>query len=208
MGDRKRRRRETLDRQSRGITVQLPGMSQPERAIFCPLCLRLIPESSWSVLSMEDAPPRQYGTAACERCLTCKACNNDPGGDFEKRAHDLNNERGATIERATRPNPLFTPASEALRLATVSPDERLLEIKSSYIIAYVTLGLSYMRDNRSPVGRLRGSRRALPLLGMRYLKVTGCSSRPARSIASSSLIPQITASGRAVVTASFAHVGQ
>lgn len=93
-------------------------------------------------MSVEDAPPRQYGDSR-ERCMTCQACNNRSGGGFETRVRELNTDRAVAISRASRPNPLFVSRGEALRLATVSPDEKLLEIKSSYIIAFVTLGLSY-----------------------------------------------------------------
>lgn len=137
-----RRRRETLDRQVSELKTEVDGKITTVRAVFCPLCGRFIHESSWSVMAMEDAPPRQYDGSR-ERCLTCKACNNGPGGSFETRTSRLNLERNAAINRASRVNPLFTPAGEALRLAKVSEDEKLLEIKSSYIIAFATLGVAY-----------------------------------------------------------------
>jgi hypothetical protein len=138
----RRRREETLNRQAVQLTIDSDGESTTMRAAFCPLCGRFVLENSWGVMSMEDAPPKQYGNPR-ERCLTCKACNNGSGGSFEARVHEFNVERAAAIRRASQPNPLFTSPGEALRLATVSPDEKLLEIKSSYIIAFVTLGLTY-----------------------------------------------------------------
>lgn len=143
MSDRQRRRKQTLDRQAGVLTVDRGGGPVEIRAIYCPLCERHFPENSWELLTMEDAPPKQYGSSRRERCLTCKACNNGPGGRFEKRAYDFNIERSAALERASRPSPLFTSRGEALRLATVPPDEKLLEIKSSFIIAFVTLGFTY-----------------------------------------------------------------
>ncbi|HEY3143012.1 MAG TPA: hypothetical protein VGJ86_17870 [Acidimicrobiales bacterium] len=108
-------------------------------------------------LTIEDAPPKQY-SGGVERCLSCGNCNNDAGGDYETRVGILNAARDSAIAAASRA-PLVDPSGiwtlpttpavflslgEAMKLASVHPVERQLELKSAYLIAFATLGYSYI----------------------------------------------------------------
>ncbi|MFK4087221.1 hypothetical protein ACI2LF_24150 [Kribbella sp. NPDC020789] len=152
MGDRKRRRRELLHRQAAALEPFLGGAAGS--LILCPLCLRLYPEADWPQLSLEDAPPQQYG-GGTQRCMTCQTGNNLAGGSFETTVARLNSERSAALRRATPPRTttsgldvvqsrLLLPFSTAFHLASVQDDEKQLELKSAYLIAYATLGHSYI----------------------------------------------------------------
>ena len=126
--------------------------------VLCALCLRIWDRAALDrpVLEIEHAPPKQYPEGR-ECCLTCAECNRSAGVDYENLTAVLNARRDVAIEGA-RPTPLFTssglvlPAplprfqtpTRALALATVSSDERKLELKSAYLTAFATLGHSYI----------------------------------------------------------------
>jgi len=128
------------------------------RLLLCPLCLRVWEEAeATSVeIEIEHAPPRQYPGGA-ERCLTCSECNREAGDRFENDTARLNQRRRRAIEAAQPARcftagglelpsqlPRFKPPDEALKLATVGSHERKLELKAAYLIAYATLGHSYI----------------------------------------------------------------
>lgn len=128
--------------------------------MMCPFCLHMWERQylgTEQMLTIEDAPPIQYGGGA-QRCITCGDCNNQAAGDFETRVGTLNQARAKVVETAGRapmlrpsglwsaPTELAVPLSlvEATELASVQPEERQLELKSAYLIAFATLGYSYI----------------------------------------------------------------
>jgi hypothetical protein len=152
VGDRKRRRRELLHRQAVALQPFLDGAAGS--LILCPLCLRLHAEANWPHLSVEDAPPQQYD-GGTQRCMTCRTGNSIAGGSFETAVAMLNSERAEALRRAEPPRTttsglvavqtrLLVPFSTAFHLASVQDDEKQLELKSAYLIAYATLGHSYI----------------------------------------------------------------
>lgn len=148
-----RRRRELLDRQADAFTRAV--VECEPRQILCPLCLELIPEERWSELSIEDAPPVQYGGGQ-QRCMTCReTCNAPAGRAFENQVGLRNIGRAWRVARAnpfvkhdsgliSARTPVLTPMSVAVNLASPSIDEYRLELKSAYLIAYATLGHRYI----------------------------------------------------------------
>lgn len=149
------RRLKLFIRQSEGLGRFIHGIDEP--VLLCPLCLRL-----WGTdyvagdkyLRLEDAPPKQYSDHAV-RCLTCSECNHGAGITFESTASAIRTERQAAIDMVTGVNTplpggnvivnkrILLSADAARRLATVQPSERLLELKSAFVIAFAVLGHRY-----------------------------------------------------------------
>jgi hypothetical protein len=151
-----RHRRELFERQWSPLSRFLHA--DERRWVMCPLCLRLIEEPLMAgpYIEIEHAPPAQYG-GGVERCLTCADCNRAAGSAFETRTAMLNEQRDSAIENA-RPTrrwttgglelpslaPVYLPRSKAVELATVRGDERQLELKGAYLLAFATLGHSFV----------------------------------------------------------------
>ncbi|MGH9233408.1 MAG: hypothetical protein ACRD0R_08745 [Acidimicrobiales bacterium] len=152
------RREQVFDRQAAALGHFLYGTTRP--VIMCPLCLRMWERrflEEEQMLTIEDAPPRQYA-GGVQRCISCGNCNNGAAGDFENRVAILNHARDTAVGAASRapsagPSGLWTlptePAvvlslGEAVELASVHAVERQLELKSAYLIAFAILGYSYI----------------------------------------------------------------
>lgn len=120
------------------------GWVGEEPLLLCPLCLRLWDRDAVydrsDAVTIEHAPARQAGQEGVERCLTCRHCNSGAGGTFELKTADLNRERRDAVVEAP------VTFVRAMQLATVRHDERQTELKSAYLVAFATLGYSYVLD--------------------------------------------------------------
>lgn len=143
----------------------------------CPLCLAAFPlcrinnrlSDGEVAMTIEDAPPIQSGQGKHRRCLTCRTCNNQRA--FEARAGVARIERQTVIEkiRADGPPLANTPLFEqALEIRRITDDEFLLELKAGYLIAYATLGNTYIFDSA-----LDGVRKALATNSIDGLRTVG-----------------------------------
>lgn len=157
MANKKRIHREQVFTRQAAALRRFLNNDAPE-LVLCPLCLRIWEKKFLHEgLTLEDAPPVQYPEATA-RCITCTECNSGAGGSFETRSANLGRERLAALSSAqhsitrnhvglwllpARPALIKTHA-EAMRLASVSADEQQLELKSAYLIAFATLGHSYI----------------------------------------------------------------
>lgn len=150
-----------------------------EDILICPICLRVftrgdieVDADQQRVLSIEDAPQKQQGAQAAQRCLTCRRCNNECGfesrvGKLKKiresprialptspRVDWLENELGLFAPRVRQPHVharptksgLLSAAPERKRSLRFAPDESLIELKNAYLIAFAALGYAYILD--------------------------------------------------------------
>jgi hypothetical protein len=143
MGRKSNHRRDVLDRQADRLAPFLVGLG--ERAVMCPLCLGLYPESCWAdskLLTIEHAPVKQY-QGGTQRCMTC-SCNGAAGRSFENDIGILRDRRREALLAALQAQPRYLSPVEAIGLLAVRPEERLAELKSAYVVAFATLGHSYV----------------------------------------------------------------
>lgn len=135
---RSRRRREVAARQAAGLAR---FVEDGAAWVLCPLCLTAYMKSNLDSLTLEHAPPKQF--KGLERCFTCD-CNHLAGQTFENQTGMILKHRREAIAAATSSTPLYPSRPTAKRLATVQGAEKLTELKSAYLLAFVTLGFRYV----------------------------------------------------------------
>lgn len=135
-----------------------------ESFAVCPICLALFPEeaiysskSQEPVLRIEHAPATATGSGIA-RCLTCGPCNNERA--FEARAgNDRSRRKGTELSLDGLRGVASVAPSKVSGLLRGSPipadllmlarkNEYLSELKTAYLIAFATLGYTYILDTR------------------------------------------------------------
>jgi len=149
----------------------LKGLEVDERhgVIVCPLCRRGVCRDCGfgksGLLEEEHAPQKLFGSAMSDaRCLTCAKCNHAFGDDIERRTAPRISARQAshscsrfatftpTTDGLLVPNCSRAASSHGLELALdqlqlplqVEPEERLIELRSAFLVAFAALGHSYV----------------------------------------------------------------
>jgi len=133
---------------------------------LCPLCLRAFCRNHGLAdeLEEEHAPQKMLGSIGEARCLTCQSCNHRAGDDVERRTAPRVAIRSAqhTCDRFGQfvrtdqgflvPDPHRSGSVQGMELVldqlelpmNVSRDERLVELRSALLVAFVTLGYTYI----------------------------------------------------------------